>query len=119
MTLSVTVEEDRTRANPTPAVRTVFDIKSGELSIAVTARSGRSNEDHVTDPKEVPLNWIPIQGQGRTDAFSWNTISAPARPFAARFPSTNSPTRRSHRSVGFGVTVRWSPGGTQTRPVSP
>src|SRR2546429_399460 len=74
-TLSVTVEKDGRRANATPAVRTLFPLRTGELSIAVTARSGRSTEGHVTDPTELALNWNPIQGQGRTLAFAWNTIS--------------------------------------------
>src|SRR2546428_9379930 len=114
MTLSVTVAKDRKRANPTPAARTVSDRSKGEPSIAVTARSARSNVDHVTDPNEVPLNWIPIHGKARTVPFDWNTMADPARPSATRFPSTNNPIRGSNLTVVFGMIVRVTPGATVT-----
>src|SRR5256885_13794693 len=61
--------DDRTKAKPTPAWRILLLVRPGELSVAVTARSTRSNVDHETDPNEVALNWIPPHGNGEAGVF--------------------------------------------------
>ena len=110
----MTIDADRMRANPSPAVRTTFDARNGELSIAVTARSARSKVDHVMDPVELPLNWTPIQGSERTVPFDWKMISEFGWPFATRVPSTNRPIDGWKRTVVFGRIVRVTRGATVT-----
>ena len=89
--LPTTVDADRRRANPSPPLRTTFDARNGELSIAVTARSARSKVDHVMDPIELPLNWTPIQGSERAVPLDWKVISAAGCPSGNRgtFPSAS------------------------------
>src|SRR3989475_6623280 len=50
--------DDRTKPKPTPAWRIVLLVTPGELSVAVTARSTRSNIDRETAPTELALTWI-------------------------------------------------------------
>src|SRR2546430_17615637 len=64
MVLPYTKVDDGTKAKPTPACRIELLVRSGELSVAVTARSTRSKVDRETDPDELALNWIPPHGTG-------------------------------------------------------
>src|SRR5436309_14664876 len=96
--LLVTELEDRTKAKPTPACRIVLLVTSGELSVAVIARSTRSNVDQETDPAELALNWIPPQGNGQPVLFAVNVIALAELPSAVSRPSTK----------------RWTPGSNFT-----
>src|SRR2546429_6662130 len=89
MVLLYTKLDDRTKANPPPAWRTVLRVTSGELSVAVRARSTRSNVDHETDPDELALNWIPPHGNGEAVLFAGNVIAFAEVPSAVSRPSTN------------------------------
>src|SRR2546426_12533333 len=80
--------DDRTKAKPTPAWRIVLLVRPGELSVAVTARSTRSNVDHETDPNELALNWIPPHGNGEAVLFAGNMIALAEEPPAASRPAT-------------------------------
>src|SRR5437773_209343 len=82
--------------------------------MAVIARSGRSNVEYVIDPNELPLNWTPNQGHGKTLEFDRKAISEPGRPSANSAPSTKRPMKGSKRTVVFGSIVRETPGATVT-----
>src|SRR2546429_7689830 len=96
MVLLYTKLDDGTKAKPTPAWRTVLRVTSGELSVAVRARSTRSNVDHETDPDELALNWIPPHGNGEAGLFAVNAIPFAEGPAAASPPSTKRMTPRSY-----------------------
>src|SRR5256885_11502170 len=81
--------DDRTKAKPTPAWRILLLVRPGELSVAVTARSTRSNVDHETDPNEVALNWIPPHGNGEAVLFAGKRIAFGRGPAAASRPAAN------------------------------
>src|SRR3989449_8618044 len=87
--LHVRMLDDRTKAKPTPAWRIVLLVRPGELSVAVTARSTRSNVDHETDPNELALNWIPPHGNGEAVLFAGNVIALAEGPSGVGPPSTN------------------------------
>src|SRR2546425_13162200 len=89
--------DDRTKAKPTPAWRIVLLVTPGELSVAVTARSTRSNIDRETDPDELALNWIPPQGNAVL--FAVNVIALAEVPSAVSRPSTNRWTPESNFTV--------------------
>src|SRR2546425_12025677 len=87
--LLVRMLDDRTKAKPTPAWRIVLLVTPGELSVAVTARSTRSNVDHETDPNELALNWIPPHGNGEAVLFAVKGIALAQGPAAGSPPSTD------------------------------
>src|SRR5712692_4029317 len=98
--------EDRTKAKPTPAWRTVLLVTTGELSVAVIARSTRLNVDHETDPAELALNWIPPQGNGEPVLFAVNVIAFAGVPLAVSRPSTKRWTPGSNITLVPGMIVR-------------
>src|SRR3989441_7730222 len=91
--------DDRTKAKPTPAWRIVLLVTPGELSVAVTARSTRSNVDHETDPNELALNWIPPHGNGEAVLFAGDVIALGQVPSAVSPPSTHRGTPASQFTV--------------------
>ena len=116
--LLVTELEDRTKAKPTPACRIVLLVTSGELSVAVIARSTRSNVDQETDPDELALNWIPPHGNGEPELFAANVIGCAEVPSAASLPSTNKWTLGSNFTFVPGMIVRLPEGRIVTAPVA-
>src|SRR2546422_11766405 len=94
MVLPYTKRDDRTKANPTPACRIELLVRSGELSVAVTARSTRSKVDRETDPDELALNWIPPHGNGEAALFSGKMISFAAGPSGFQRPPAPRGTAR-------------------------
>src|SRR3989454_11351298 len=98
MVLPYTKLDDGTKANPPPACRIELLVRSGELSVAVTARSTRSKVDRETDPDELALNWIPPHGTGEAVLFAVNVIALAEVPSAFSRPSTK----------------RWTPGSKLT-----
>src|SRR2546425_1425531 len=116
--LLVRMLDDRTKAKPTPAWRIVLLVRFGELSVAVTARSARSNVDQDTDPDELALNWIPPQGNGEAVLFTVNVIALAEVPSAVSRPSTNRWTPGSNFTVVPGMIVRLPEGRIVTGPVA-
>src|SRR5438128_1076550 len=116
--LLVTELEDRTKAKPTPACRIVLLVTSGELSVAVIARSTRSNVDQETDPDELALNWIPPHGNGEPELFAVNVIAFAEVQSAVSRPSTNRWTPGSNLTVVPGMMVRLPEGRIVMGPVA-
>ena len=87
---------------------------TGELSVAMTARSQLSNMDRVTEPVALALNAIPYHGMFSTLEFGRKLIGSPAAPFAVREPSMNRAMPASNRTVVPGRIVRVTPGRTVT-----
>jgi len=110
--------EDRTKPKPSPAERIVLLMTFGELSVAVTARSTRSNVDQETDPDELALNWTPPQGNGEAVLFAVNVIAFAEVPSAVSRPSTNKWTPGSNFTVVPGMIVRLPEGRIVTGPVA-
>src|SRR2546426_1249138 len=108
--------DDRTKPKPTPAWRIVLLVTPGELSVAVTARSTRSNVDQETEPDELALNWIPPQGNAVL--FAVNVIALAEVPSAVSRPSTNRSTPGSNFTVVPGMIVRLPEGRIVTGPVA-
>src|SRR2546422_8615967 len=104
--LHVRMLDDRTKAKPTPAWRIVLLVRPRELSVAVTARSTRSNVDHETDPNELALNWIPPHGNGEAVVVAGDVVALAEVPSAASRPATKRGTPRSDFTVVPGIIVR-------------
>src|SRR2546428_3537816 len=97
--------EDRTKPKPSPAERIVLLMTFGELSVAVTARSTRSNVDQETDPDELALNWTPPQGNGEAVFFPGNVSAFPEGPSAVwrPFPKNREPRSDFTRLPGLSL----------------
>src|SRR3989449_11689473 len=106
MVLPYTKLDARTKANPPPACRIELLVRSGELSVAVTARSTRSKVDRETDPDELALNWIPPHGNGEAVLFAVKVIAFAEGPSAFSPPSTKRGTPGSNFTVVPGIIVR-------------
>src|SRR3989454_7061880 len=97
--------DDRTKPKPTPAWRIVLLVTPGELSVAVTARSTRSNVDRETDPDELALNWIPPHGNGEAVLFAVEVVAFGAGPSALSRP----PPERGEPRANFPPRPRRNP----------
>src|SRR2546426_4326465 len=106
MVLPYTKLDDGTKANPPPACRIELLVRSGELSVAVTARSTRSKVDRETDPDELALNWIPPHGDGEAVLFAVNVIALAAVASALCPPSPNRWAPGSNITVVPGIILR-------------
>src|SRR3972149_1373895 len=104
------------RATPMNAWSMKLFLTSGELSIAVTPRSMRSMNDHMTEPVELALNWMPWGGDTAIVLFRRNRISLPGKPFASSRPSTYRARPALNRTMVPGMIRSVTPGRTVTCP---